>query len=471
MRDNGPSMNLWNEAWDSATPIQPGPGPRTWKVSELSRELKTRLDAMGRLQVEGEVIELKVASSGHMYFTLRDLDGRLSCTIWKTAVPTAVRFDLREGAQVVAHGKLDVYVPRGTYSLIVSRLEPAGLGTKLAQLEELKKKLEAQGWFDRHRPLPDLPRVIGLVTSRSGAAIQDFLRTRSARWPSYPVRFVHTSVQGPGAAAEIASAIDRLDASSVDVICVVRGGGSLEDLWSFNEMPVLEAIRRASVPVVSGVGHETDTTLADLVADVRAHTPTDAAQRTIPDRAARIERIDRAEGELARAMEGVIEVRARRLESATRIDLLGRAVVDRARARLDRAASRLANQAPHARLARTRAELERAGSRLAAAMDAELDARSRRIERVAPRLALAGRRELDLRVHRLALAARALDSISPFRVLERGYSITRKTSDGSAVRSGAEIAPGETVETLFAAGSAISRVEKSSKSRPGESET
>lgn len=471
MRDNGLSMNLWNEAWDSATPIQPGPGPRTWRVSELSRELKTRLDAMGRLQVEGEVVELKVASSGHMYFTLRDLDGRLSCTIWKTAVAAAVRFDLREGAQVVAHGKLDVYVPRGTYSLIVTRLEPAGLGTKLAQLEELKKKLQDQGWFDRHRPLPDLPRVIGLVTSRTGAAIQDFLRTRSARWASYPVRFAHASVQGTGAAAEIASAIDRLDASGVDVICVVRGGGSLEDLWSFNEMPVLEAIRRASVPVVSGVGHETDTTLADLVADVRAHTPTDAAQRTIPDRAARIERIDRAEGELARAMENVIDARTRRLDAAARIHLLTRGALDRARSRADRLANRLVAQAPNARLARLRAQLERAGPRLASAMRTELDARLRRIERATPRLALAGRRGLDLRVQRIALAARALDSISPFRVLERGYSITRKVSDGSAVRSGAEVAPGDAIETLFAAGSAVSRVETSRDSRPGETGT
>ena len=167
-------------------------------------------------------------------------------------------------------------------------------------------------------------------------------------------------------------------------------------------------------------------------------------------------------------MEGVFDVRTRRVESAARIHLLARGALDRAQSRADRLANRLVAQAPNARLARLRAQLERAGPRLAAAMSAALDARVRRVERVTPRLAIAGRRGLDQRVQRIALAARALDSISPFRVLERGYSITRKSSDGSAVRSGAEIAPGDAIETLFAAGSAISRVETSRASRPGE---
>ncbi|MBL8863301.1 MAG: exodeoxyribonuclease VII large subunit [Planctomycetes bacterium] len=461
-------MNLWNEAWD-ATPPAAG-GPRTWKVSELTREIRARLDALGRVQVEGEVVELKTAASGHVYFALRDLDARLSCTIWKSAVAAAIRFDLKEGAQVVAHGKLDVYPPRGTYSLNVSRLEPAGLGTKLAQLEELKRRLAEQGWFERHRPLPDLPRVIGLVTSRSGAALQDFLRTRSARWPLYPLRFAHTSVQGPGAAAEIAAAIERLDASGVDVICVVRGGGSLEDLWAFNELPVLEALRRASVPVVSGVGHETDTTLADLVADVRAHTPTDAAQRTIPERARLVEALERAKGHLARAVDSVLEARERRLERAGRIHALARGALHAAGARAERAANRLGAQAPGARLARLVAQVERAGPRLAAAARAALESRERRLVRAAPRLALAGARALESRAQRTALAARALHAVSPFRVLERGYSITRKATSGAAVRSGAELVPGEAIETLFAAGSALSRVEASLARRPGETQ-
>ncbi|MCY2960897.1 MAG: exodeoxyribonuclease VII large subunit [Planctomycetota bacterium] len=459
-------MSLWNEAWEAAKPAEPG--PRTWKVSELTREIRSRLEALGRVQVEGEVTGLKTAASGHVYFTLRDLDAQISCTVWRSAVASALRFDLKEGAQVLAHGKLDVYAPRGTYSLNVTRVEQAGLGTKLAQLEELKARLAQDGWFERHRPIPTLPRVVGLVTSKSGAALQDFLRTRSARWPLYPVRLAHTAVQGPGAALEIAAAIDRLDASGVDVICVVRGGGSLEDLWAFNELPVLEAVRRASVPVISGVGHETDTTLCDLVADVRAHTPTDAAQRAIPERAVFVDALDRAQRHLGRAIDAVIEGRARRIDAASRIHLSVRGLLDRAESRAGRLANRLLAQSPNARLARSRAQLERAGPRLAQALRGALDARARRLDRVAPRLEVAGRRAFDTRVQRVALAAQALNSISPFRVLERGYSITRRVSDGTAVRSGAELSPGTEIETLFAAGAVISRVESSSKSRPGE---
>lgn len=459
-------MNLWNEAWDTAQPADPP--PRTWKVSELTREIRGRLDALGRVQVEGEVVEMKTAASGHVYFALRDIDARIACTVWRSAVAGAIRFDLREGAQVVAHGKLDVYAPRGTYALNVTRIEPAGIGTKLAQLEELKARLAKDGWFERRRPLPVLPRMVGLVTSKSGAALQDFLRTRSARWPLYPVRLAHTLVQGPGAAAEIAAAIDRMDKSGVDVICVVRGGGSLEDLWAFNELPVLEAIRRSSVPVVCGVGHETDTTLSDLVADLRAHTPTDAAQRVIPDRAVFVDALDRAHRNLGRAVDAVLESRARRLDAAGRLHAFARGGLDRARVRVEHAANRLTAQAPTARLARARTVLERAGPRMATAVRTLLDARARRLERVAPRIVLAGRRALDTRVQRVALAAKSLESISPFRVLERGYSITRRMEDGTAVRSGGELSAGARIETLFAAGSAISRVESSSQTRPGE---
>lgn len=461
-------MNLWNEAWDAATPAEPG--PRTWRVSELTREIRARLEAVGRVQVEGEVTGLKSAASGHLYFTLRDLDAQIACTVWRSAVASAVRFDLKEGAQVVAGGKLDVYGPRGTYSLNVTRLEPAGLGTKLAQLEELKARLAKDGWFERRRPIPAMPRVIGVATSKSGAALQDFLRTRSARWPSYPVRIAHTLVQGPGAAAEIAAAIDRLDASGVDLICVVRGGGSLEDLWAFNELSVLEAVRRASVPVISGVGHETDTTLCDLVADLRAHTPTDAAQRAVPDRAALVEAIERARRHLGRAIDAAIEERARRLDAAQRVHATARGVIDRAESRVARIANRLTAQSPATRLARARARIENCGPRLAVAARIALDARARELDRAAPRLLAAGRRELELRVRRAALAGRALEAISPFRVLERGYSITRKAGGGAAVRSGAELARGDAIETLFAAGSAISRVESTERARAGESE-
>ncbi len=459
-------MNLWNEPWEGAAPAPEG--PRTWKVSELTREIRAKLEGLGRVQVEGEVTGFKQAASGHLYFALRDLDAQISCTIWKSVVASAVRFDLKEGAQVVAHGKLDVYGPRGTYSLNVTRLEPAGLGTLLARLEELKARLAAEGWFERKRPLPAFPRIVGVVTSKTGAALQDFLRTRSARWPLYPVRFAHTLVQGPGAALEIAAAIDRLDASGVDVICVVRGGGALEDLWAFNELPVLEAIRRCSVPVVSGVGHETDTTLADHVADVRAHTPTDAAQRVFPDRALLLEAIERAERHLTQAVDGLLEGYARRLDVAGRLSGSIQSLLDRVEARTGRLLGRLAAQAPHARLERSRAALYRLAPRLATGAARALDARERRLERAAPRLSAGGKNALETRQRRVDLAARTLDAISPFAVLERGYSITRRVADGTAVRAASDLAPGAQIETLFARGAATSRVESTSDARPGE---
>ena len=413
-------------------------GGRVIAVRELTRAVKSSLEGFGRLAVEGEVTGVKRAAAGHLYFDLKDLDSKVSCAIWRSALPTALRFDLKEGAKVVAHGKLDVYAPRGTYSLIVTRLEPRGVGELLAKLEALKTELKGRGWFERRRPLPNLPRVVGLVTSRDTAALQDFLRTRSLRWPRYPLRFVHTPVQGAGAAVEIAAAIRRLDASGVDVIVLARGGGSLEDLWCFNELPVAEAIWHTSVPVVTGVGHETDTTLADLVADHRAHTPTDAAQTVIPQRRALVDELERLAGYLGTAIEGTLESRGTRLEHATRaLRFGGTALLERPAARLAALAVRVERQHPRARLEALAARLARAGVRLRSAAEAPLARAEKRLER----------------------AAATLEATSPFRVLERGYSITRR-ADGTAVRRASDVKAGETVESVLHEGLLVSRVEE-----------
>jgi len=412
-------------------------GTRVISVRELTRAIKSSLDGFGRLAVEGEVTQVKRAAAGHLYFDLKDLDAKVSCAIWRSTLPTALRFDLKEGTQVVAHGRLDVYAPRGTYALIVQRLEQRGIGDLLAKLEALKAELKARGWFERRRPLPSLPRVIGLVTSRDTAALQDFLRTRSLRWPLYPVRFVHTSVQGAAAANEIAAAIRRVDASGVDLIVLCRGGGSLEDLWCFNELPVAQAIWETSVPVVTGVGHETDTTLADLVADHRAHTPTDAAQTVIPDRRALQDELERFAGFLGTAIEGTLETRGTRLEHATRaLRFSAAALLDRPAARLSALAARVERHNPRARLEVLAARLARAGVRLRAAADAPLARAEKRMER----------------------ASATLEATSPFRVLERGYSITRR-ADGTLVRSSKGVKAGETVESVLHEGLLVSRVE------------
>ncbi|HUR28400.1 MAG TPA: exodeoxyribonuclease VII large subunit [Planctomycetota bacterium] len=433
--------------------------PRVLSVRELTRRIEALVAGLGRVSVEGEVTRIMRAASGHVYFDLKDLDAKIACTIWKSQLAQAVRFDLKEGQQVVAHGKLDVYAPRGAYSLCVQRLEPAGIGALLVELEKRKLELKARGWFDRKRAFPALPRRIGVATSRDGAAFQDFLRTRTLRWSGYPLLLAHTPVQGQGASMEIARAIRRLDAAGVDVIVVCRGGGSLEDLWAFNELPVVEAIWNSRTPVVSGVGHEVDVTLADLVADVRAHTPTDAAQVVIPDREALAATLERARTHLARAIDLAASSRSERLERAANARVLRdpRTLVGVRRERLARLASRLETsvgrrvERARARLSQLERTLERNGPRAA------LEARRRRLDAAALRLRSRFAALLERAATRQSLLAARLESLSPTAVLARGYSITAH-ADGRVVRSARELADGETLLTELADGRVRSRV-------------
>ena len=437
-----------------------GPASRVQTVRELTRRIEGQLSGLGRVSVEGEISRITRAASGHLYFDLKDLDAKLACTIWKSQVASAARFELREGLQVVAHGKLDVYAPRGTYSLNVQRLEPAGIGALLAELERRKQELKQRGWFDRKRPIPAFPRRIGVATSRDGAAFQDFLRTRTLRWPLYPVLLAHTPVQGAGAAAEIARALGRLDQAGVDVIVLCRGGGSLEDLWAFNEPAVAEALWNSRTPVVCGVGHETDVTLADLVADRRAHTPTDAAQVVIPERAALVEELLTARDHLARAVDLALEERGQRLSRAAGSRVLRdpRTLVGMRRERLGRLSSSLGaraarrlSQGEQRVFAATRA-LERASpaARLAAA--------AARLQSLRVALAGAAVRLLERRQASTVRAAAQLEALSPLGILARGYSITSR-ADGGVLLDAAAAAPGEVLSTRLRTGSLISRVE------------
>ncbi len=435
--------------------------PPLYSVGQLSAVIAGRLQDLGRVRVEGELSQLKRPTSGHVFFALKDQGACLSCKVWQSKVRAALRFELEEGMQVIAWGRLDLYPPQGSYSLVVEKLEPLGLGALLARLERLKTELRARGWFDRKRALPRLPRVIGLVTSRDGAALKDFLRTRSLRWPGYPLRFCHTSVQGALAAGAIADALRAIDASRVDAIALVRGGGALEDLWAFNDEVVAAAIWNASVPVVTGIGHQTDTTLADLVADHRAHTPTDAAQTLIPARAELCGRVARAGNYLVEALERALEARAGRLGELGRRPalrdpelLLGERVralgevharVDSALAgHLERRLSRL--HLANARLERRspRSELARREQRLAAARSA-LPARAlRAVERAESAV---------------ALALRGLEACSPLKVLARGFSLTHMIGEREPLLDAARLSAGDEVETRLARGSFTARVE------------
>jgi len=453
---------LFDEPASAPAPASvPAPaGPRPYTVGQLTSEIQARVGGIGRVRVEGELSRFKPHGSGHVYFDLKDEGAKLSCVIWKGQRARAVKFAADEGMQVVATGKLDVYAPRGSYSLIVERLEPIGVGALLAQLEQLKDELKKLGRFDRRRPLPARPRMVGVVTSRDGAALTDFLRTRSMRWPAYPVRLCHTPVQGPGAALEIAHAIERLDASGVDVIVVCRGGGSIEDLWAFNERPVAEAVWACTVPVISGVGHESDTTLIDLVADHRAHTPTDAAQTVIPDRRALLEELERRGGYLMEAANRAVEERVERLRRLTERPTLRSAdwILGRRSEQLRLCGSELVRlierrlRAPVDRLGSLQMRLERRSPRR------ELDRRAERIHSVGQRLEAAGGRNWERADARLRLLARTLEATSPLAVLGRGYSLTRKKGSEDPVRSIAALAQGDEIESLLAHGSVLSQV-------------
>jgi exodeoxyribonuclease VII large subunit len=431
-------------------------------VPELTRRIAAQLKGLGPLEVEGELQGLKRAPSGHVYFDLVEgREARVACVVWKSQVRSAAGpTKPKDGDRVIVSGHLNVYAPRGNYSMVVERIRPVGVGALLAKLEALKTELADRGWFDRARPLPAFPRRVGLVTSRGGAALRDFLETRSRRWPGYPLRLRHSSVQGAAAAAEVAAAIADLDRSGVDLIVLARGGGSLEDLWCFNEERVLRAIWECRVPVVSGVGHQTDTTLADLVADVRAHTPTDAAQRVIPDRESWGDRYARTAGRLVDAIHERLEAQAERVERAGRSSVLRSADwilahreaalrelrlrmdagvqrrVDRARVALDPLRVRLERGSPRARVERWTRSTLTLGSRLKPAVQQRAHAAE----------------------GQLASLARGLEALSPVAVLARGYSVVRD-AQGRAVRRADGIAVGQPLTLEFARGRARATVD------------
>jgi len=437
-----------------------GPQPaQAYTVSALTRAIGGSLAALGTLRVEGEVGELVRAASGHVYFKLKDEGALVSCAIWRSQRERALRgVELQEGANVLVQAKLDVYLPRGTYSLIVESVEPLGVGALLLRFERLKAELAARGWFERKRSVPTWPRRIGVVTSRDAAAWQDFQKTRDKRWPGFPLRLCAAPVQGANAARELARALRALDASGVDAIALVRGGGSLEDLWAFNELPLLEAMRACATPIVTGVGHETDLTLADLVADLRAHTPTDAAQVLVPDRGAALLALERARAHLGVALDRALDERSQRLERVGRTRALRapRVLLDDRRAALARAAQR-ALLAARAAAARRAWSLERSAGALAQGSPrARLLALEARLASASARLAARRGLALERAGARLALAARTLEAVSPLAVLGRGYSLTYRAG-GGLVRSAAEVRAGDELETRFPDGRVRSR--------------
>jgi exodeoxyribonuclease VII large subunit len=422
--------------------------PRTvYAVSELAQLLRGVVeDSFPRVWVSGEISNLSRPASGHWYFTLKDDQAQLRAAMFRNA-NLHVRPPPQNGDAVLVRAQLSVYTARGDLQLICEHLEPAGEGALLRAFEALKQRLGAEGLFDpaRKRPPPAVPRGIGLVTSATGAAVQDVLTTLARRFPLAPVWLWPVPVQGEAAAPAIVRALTGLpQRAPVDVVLLVRGGGSLEDLWAFNEEPVARAIRACAVPVITGVGHETDSTIADFAADLRAPTPTAAAERATPELAQWRQRLQRLQETAARLLRQAQAQRSReRLQLVTRLQRQhpGRRLQDAAQ-RLDGLSTTLSS-AIRRRLRQNeqqRIDLQRRLRR--AAPLPRLGQAEPALLRLQQRLQSAGERRLHSETLRLSQATRSLQALSPLAVLERGYALVLDP-DGRVVQQRATAASAE----------------------------
>lgn len=426
---------------------------REYSVSELSGALKRSIETeFAQVRVRGELSGVKLHSSGHLYLALKDEGAALDGVCWR-GVASKLAFRPEDGLEVIATGRLSTYPARSKYQLVIEHMEPAGAGALMALLEERKKRLAAEGLFDRarKRPLPYLPGRIGIVTSPTGAVIRDILHRLRDRFPR-PVLLWPTPVQGEGAAEKIAAAIagfnrlgDGRGPAAPDLIILARGGGSIEDLWCFNEEIVVRAIAQSRIPIISAVGHETDTTLADLAADLRAPTPTAAAELAVPVRSeliARLHELGRRAGEARRRL---LERKRERLRDLSRALPRPRDLLGLARQRLDDLADRLPRGLRHvardraARLARLEGRLAPARLRQLLAFARERAfAQARALERARIQY-MTGWRE------RLARESRMLETMSYKSVLARGYAILRDAAN-RPIAGVAAVRPGEMLD-------------------------
>src|SRR5262245_43519597 len=432
-------------------------------VSQLTEQLRGVVEErFPAMWVEGEVSNFRLYGSGHAYFTLKDEGAQLRAVLFRNRM-RRLRFEPGDGQYLLAFGSLEVYAQRGEYQFVVELLEPRGLGALQLAFEQLKQRLGAEGLFDpgRKRALPRFPRKIGIATSPSGAAVRDMLRVIGRRFAGLSIVVAPCRVQGEGAAREIAEAIGDLNAlGDVDVIIIGRGGGSLEDLWAFNEEAVARAIANSKVPVVSAVGHEVDVTIADFVADVRAATPSNAAELVVREKQAVAESVGDLTFRLQRAMSRALGAHRDRLERS-----LGRRVLtdparplrdlerrlDDARARLRHAAQAALDRRAH------RVELAERGLRALSPVARTLNGRRALID-LQGRMERGMYRNVDRARHRLGAGAGRLDSLSPLAVLGRGYSLTR-TADGRIVRTWRDVRAGASVNVLLHEGSLDCRVD------------
>jgi len=395
---------------------------KVFTVTQITRHIKDCIErGIGAIWVEGELSNFRAFQSGHCYFTLKDDGTQLPAVMWRMEAER-LRFVPQDGTKILAFGRISVYETRGQYQMIVERMEPLGLGDLAAAFEQLKQKLGAEGLFnpERKRPLPLYPRRIGIVTSPSGAAIQDLMKVIFARWPA-EILLAGVRVQGEGAAGEIAAAIAMMNrirpSERPDVLIVGRGGGSMEDLWAFNEERVARAIAASKIPVISAVGHEVDFTIADFVADVRAATPSHAGELVVPRFDECITQVESLHAQLPAALTARVELALHRLDAIQQSYAL---------------------RHPEERISVFQQRLDDLSSRLLPSAE----------------------RLMGKAVERAASTAARLESLSPLKIVERGYSVTTREADGKLVASTNDVNEAELIRTRVRDGEIISRVER-----------
>lgn len=477
-KTNAEMGDLFDLPFDDEPEAPPGDGPfrRVYTVSELTAEIRSLMETTwSDVWIEGEISNCRAWNTGHVYFTLKDASAQIRAVVWRSTA-RQLRFRPEDGLQVIARGRLGVYEVKGEYQLVCESLEPKGLGALQLALDQLKRRLGDEGLLapERKRPLPILPRRIGVVTSLDGAALRDILRVLARRYPTAHVVVAPTLVQGDGAAAQIAQALGRVGrVDGVDVVIVGRGGGSIEDLWAFNEEAVARAIAACPVPVVSAVGHETDWTLADLVADVRAPTPSAGAMLVVSARDEVLAHIDRLAGRVRGAIDrDLLQARStlQRLEARPafagfrgRLALRGRHVAEAA-AGLDRAvrdhvgrqhrryqAARIALDAVDLRhrLAGIRARLTRAGVTLGAGITARVRHQRSRLGQVSAQLS----------------------ALSPLAVLGRGYALCWTGDRRLIIRDAQDVDLGDPLVVMLRRGELRCTVNDRNLEGPADSST
>ncbi len=442
----------------------PVESPEIWSVSQLTRRVKGLIETeISYVWVSGEISNYRVSPAGHAYFTLKDKDSQIDAVMFRGKL-MGLRFGPESGLEVIVYGLVTVYEKRGSYQIVCEEMQPKGMGALQLAFEKLRRKLEQEGLFDEaiKRPLPMLPRTIGIVTSPTGAAIRDILNILRRRFANVHVLLYPARVQGEEAAPEIVEGIKVLDALGVDVMIVGRGGGSLEDLWPFNEEIVVRAVFEAKTPIISAVGHEIDFTLTDFAADVRAPTPSAAAELVVQEQEALVRRVGQLRQRLAGAMESQAERLRHRLAIAQSSYVFQRPqeIVRQRRQQTDELRERL-EEAMGAQAESLRQRLDRASRSLALLSPGhQLRRAAERLAMLRQRLHQSGPATLERLRARLNALHGQLNALSPLAILGRGYALAWKLPERTLVREADQLACGDVVSLRFGKGGATAAVQR-----------